>query len=69
MSSIERKGPLAANLRVQMPSSLHVVKTGLIKRSRCARAGTIRSRLRFAGGSSAFMTIHRRISRCQRSNP
>jgi hypothetical protein len=26
MSSIERRGPLAANLRVQMPSSLHVVK-------------------------------------------
>jgi hypothetical protein len=57
MPGVERKRPLATNLRVQMPSCPQMAKASLVKRSRGARA-IFRSCRRFAGGYPAFTTVH-----------
>jgi hypothetical protein len=63
MPGIERKSPLATDLRVQMPSCSQMAKAGLKERARGASAGTIRSFLGYPGACPTFATVHRHISK------
>ncbi|MEI9924535.1 MAG: hypothetical protein WDN50_14270 [Bradyrhizobium sp.] len=59
MPGIERKGALTTHLGVEMPSCLKMAKACGVERSGRVPASTVQSRLGFAGGYPAFVTVHR----------
>jgi hypothetical protein len=63
MPCIERKGPLATNLRVQIPSGLQMAKASFTERIGGASAETIRSFFGYPGACPSFTTVHLQISK------